>query len=162
FILDYCLMYGCSACSSPDLLTNENIRNAENIGVTDADMKELENLLPCVQRTITDHELHLKKLCRQLLQYPCGIISTLFLMKKNDRVAANLLVKGCLLLFTDDLFEVHIQLDPEGYIKYIPNIIDLVFISRLLHYKVDPSLYFQTLIFQKSGNLIYLAMAGSS
>ncbi|CAF2135372.1 unnamed protein product, partial [Rotaria magnacalcarata] len=91
-----------------------------------------------------------------------GIISTLFLMKKNDRVAANLLVKGCLLLFTDDLFEVHIQLDPEGYIKYIPNIIDLVFISRLLHYKVDPSLYFQTLIFQKSGNLIYLAMAGSS
>ncbi|CAF2081992.1 unnamed protein product [Rotaria magnacalcarata] len=56
---------------------------------------------------------------------------------------ANLLVEECLLIFTDDLFEVYSQLDPEGYIKYIPNTIDLVFISRLLHYEVDPSLYFQ-------------------
>ncbi|CAF2033910.1 unnamed protein product [Rotaria magnacalcarata] len=73
-------MDACSACSSPDRSTNENIRNAENIGVTDADVKELENLLPCAQRTITDHEL---------------------------QDAANLLVEECLLLFTDDLFEVH-------------------------------------------------------
>ncbi|CAF4392424.1 unnamed protein product, partial [Rotaria magnacalcarata] len=94
-------------------------RNAENIGGTDADMKELENLLPCAQRTITDHELHLKKVCRQLLQHLCGAISTLSLRKKIDRDAANLLVEECLLLFTYDLFEVHTQLDPEGCIKYI-------------------------------------------
>ncbi|CAF2102869.1 unnamed protein product [Rotaria magnacalcarata] len=136
-------MDACSACSSPDRSTNENIRNAENIGVTDADMKELENLLPCAQRTITDHELHLKKVRRQVLQHPCGAISTLSLMKKFDRDAATLLVEECLLLFTNDLFEVYSQLDPEGYIKYIPNTIDLVLISRLLHYEVDPSLYFQ-------------------
>ncbi|CAF3171329.1 unnamed protein product [Rotaria socialis] len=82
-------MNACSECSSPDRSTNENIRNAENIGVTDEDMKELENLLPCAQRTITDHELHLKKACRQLLQHPCGVVSTLSLMKKIDRDAAN-------------------------------------------------------------------------
>ncbi|CAF1660198.1 unnamed protein product [Rotaria magnacalcarata] len=110
-------MDACSACSSPDRSTNENIRNAENIGVTDADVKELENLLPCAQRTTTDHELQLKKVCRQLLQHPCGAISTLSLMKNIDRDAANLLVEECLLLFTDDLFEVHSQLDSEGYIQ---------------------------------------------
>ncbi|CAF1311818.1 unnamed protein product, partial [Rotaria magnacalcarata] len=99
--------------------------------------------LPCAQRTVTDHDLHLKKVCRQLLQHPCGVISTLSLMKKIDRDAANLLVEECLSLFTDDLFEVHSQLDPEGCLKCIPNTIDLVFISRLLHCEVDPSLYYQ-------------------
>ncbi|CAF3584655.1 unnamed protein product [Rotaria socialis] len=102
-------MEACSACSSPDRSTNENLRNGKNIGVTDADMKELENL------------------CHML----------------NELDAANLLVEECLSLFTDDLFEVHSQFNPEGCLKYIPNTIDLVFISRLLHCEVDPSLYYQ-------------------
>ncbi|CAF4620876.1 unnamed protein product [Rotaria sp. Silwood2] len=115
----------------------------DNTAITDANIQEIENIFLNVTRTPTEYELRLKKACQQLLQHPCSVISTLSLVKKIDRDAANCLVDDCLLLFTDNLFEAHSQLDPEGYIKYIPNSIDLTFINRLLHYKVDPTLYFQ-------------------
>ncbi|CAF4854420.1 unnamed protein product, partial [Rotaria sp. Silwood1] len=130
-----------STCSSSDQAPDENHHKSENTAVTDVDIEELENLLPCIKQTPTDYELRLKKACQQLLQHPCSVISTLSLVKKIDREAANLLVDECLLLFSDDLFKADSHLDLEGYTKYIPNTIDLIFINRLLHYKVDPTLY---------------------
>ncbi|CAF1133219.1 unnamed protein product [Rotaria sp. Silwood1] len=134
-------MYLDSTCSSSDQAPDENHHKSENTAVTDVDIEELEKLLPCIKQTPTDYELLLKKACQQLLQHPCSVISTLSLVKEIDREAANLLVDECLLLFSDDLFKADSHLDLEGYIKYIPNTIDLIFINRLLHYKVDPPLY---------------------
>ncbi|CAF3717580.1 unnamed protein product [Rotaria sordida] len=134
-----------STCSSPDQVPDENHCNSENTAITDADIEELNSLLPCFKQTPTDYELRLKKACQKLLQHPCSIISTLSLVKKIDQDAANLLVDECLLLFTNDLFKADSHLDLEGYIKYIPDTINLIFINRLLHYEVDPTLYFKNI-----------------
>ncbi|CAF3486650.1 unnamed protein product, partial [Rotaria sp. Silwood2] len=134
-----------STCSSPDQVPDENHCNSENTAITDADIEELKSLLPCSKQTSTDYELRLKKACQKLLQHPCSIISTLSLVKKIDQDAANLLVDECLLLFIDDLFKADSHLDLEGYIKYIPDTINLIFINRLLHYEVDPTLYFKNI-----------------
>ncbi|CAF3628835.1 unnamed protein product [Rotaria sordida] len=132
-----------SRSSSPHKSPADNDPNSGNISVTDTDIHELENLVPYPRQAPTEYEQHLKEACQQLLRHPCGIISTLSLAKKIDTTAANLLVEQCLLLYTDDLFAAHTQLDPEGYIKYIPNNIDITFIGSLLHYDIDPTLYFQ-------------------
>ncbi|CAF2882928.1 unnamed protein product [Rotaria sp. Silwood2] len=132
-----------STYSSPKSATGDNNRDLDNNAVTDTNTQEIENMFLNVKQTPTEYEIRLKKACQQLLRYPCSVISTLSLVNKIDRDAANFLVDDCLLLFTDNLFEAHSQMDPEGYVKYMPNTIDLIFINRLLHYEVDPTLYFQ-------------------
>lgn len=54
-------------------------------------------------------------------------------------------MEECLFLFTEDLFGPHSQLEPEGYIKYIPDNPGLSFIDRLLNYDIDPALYIQSI-----------------
>ena len=130
-----------STRSSPNSATGNDINDSDNDDVTDADMQELENLFPSNKRIMSPRHQRVIKAAQQLLQRPYPIISTLSLTKSIERDAANLLVDECLLLFTDDLFGDQDDMDPEGYIKYIPDEVDLTFVSRLLRYQIDPTSY---------------------
>jgi len=113
----------------------------------DINIEELENILPRNRSTSTHHDrdLRVKQAAKYLLENCSGIISTLRLTKSIDKAAANLLVEEYLLLFTDDLFEDRDDVDPEGYIKLVPDVIDLIYIGRLLKYEVDLFLYLKTI-----------------
>jgi hypothetical protein len=134
-----------STHSSPNSVSRNDVRDSDNDVITDADMNEIENLFASNKRIISPRHQRVIKVARQLLQQPSPIISTLYLTKSIERDAANMLVEECLLLFTEDLFGEQNDMDPEGYIKYIPDDIDLTFIDRLLRYQIDPASYINNL-----------------
>ncbi|CAM4852357.1 unnamed protein product, partial [Rotaria magnacalcarata] len=88
--------------------------------ITDEHIKEIEDLIPSTRKSVTKNEVQLKEAARRILEHPCAVISNCSLAKRIDYNAANFLVEQCLLLFTGDLFNDHSQLDPGGYVKYIP------------------------------------------
>ncbi len=67
------------------------------------------------------------------------------LMKNIEKDAANFLVDQCLFLSTDDLFQDVDDIDTEGYIKYVPDDVDLQFIGRLVSHNVNPTSYIKNI-----------------
>jgi hypothetical protein len=119
------------------------------MNITDADIDEIQNPTAHNKQILTRHELRVKQAARRLLQDCCGIISPICLIEKVDKAAANLLVEDCLLQYTDDLFEDYDYIDSEGYIKLVPDTVDLIFIGRLIRYDIDPALYFKNITLPK-------------
>jgi hypothetical protein len=115
----------------------------------DIDMEELEEFLPSHEQVPTDYELRIKKAAQHILENCCGIISTFSLTENIKRDAANLLVDECLLIFTNDLFENADDVDPEGFIKYVPDEEDLMFYARVMKYNVNPVAYLENITLPK-------------
>lgn len=133
--------------SSPNPGNDDTSIISEDITVTDADIEELENSLPSAKRIriTTANELRLQEAGKRLLQHPCAVIATISLKNKIDREAANFLVEECLFIFTEHLFDERFDLEPEGYIKHVPDTINLEFIGRLLRYDINPDVYFKNI-----------------
>ncbi|CAF4808358.1 unnamed protein product, partial [Rotaria socialis] len=134
----------CSKNISPKNLHDDDINIGSRL-ITDEHIKEIEDLIPSTRKSATKNEVQLKEAARRILENPCAVISNCSLTKRIDYDAANFLVEQCLLLFTEDLFNDHSQLDPGGYVKYIPETIDLIFMGRLIHYDIDPGSYFNNI-----------------
>ncbi|CAF3169111.1 unnamed protein product [Rotaria socialis] len=134
----------CSKNISPKNLHDDDINIGSRL-ITDEHIKEIEDLIPSTRKSATKNEVQLKEAARCILENPCAVISNCSLTKRIDYDAANFLVEQCLLLFTEDLFNDHSQLDPGGYVKYIPETIDLLFMGRLIHYDIDPGSYFNNI-----------------
>jgi hypothetical protein len=97
---------------SPKNLHNDDI-NIGSMLITDEHIEELEDVILSTRKSITKHEAQLTEAARRILEYQCVVISSFSLKKRVDYDAANFLVEQCLLLFTEDLFDGHSQLDPE-------------------------------------------------
>ncbi|CAF4046711.1 unnamed protein product [Rotaria sp. Silwood2] len=123
---------------------NHNM-NAENVSITDENIEEIEKFALLVGRPVTKYEIRLKEAAKRILQHTCAVISNCSLTESIDYDAANSLVEGCLLQFTEDLFADHSQLEPEGFVKYIPDNVDIHFINRLLCYDIDPTTYLKNI-----------------
>ncbi|CAF2146068.1 unnamed protein product [Rotaria magnacalcarata] len=134
----------CSKNISPKNSHDDDI-NIGSMLITDEHIKEIEDLIPSTRKSVTTNEVQLKEAARRILEHPCAVISNCSLTERIDYDAANFLVEQCLLLFTGDLFNDHSQLDPGGYVKYIPETIDLIFMGRLIHYDIDPGSYFNNI-----------------
>lgn len=115
----------------------------------DIDLSELDQFLPTEERVRSPNEIQIRQAAEHILKNSPGVISTLFLRKEIDVDAANFLVEECLLLFTDDLFEDRDYVDPEGYVKYMPDSVDMIFFSSLLKYNIDPTTYSEKLTLPK-------------
>ena len=124
---------------------DDNKIKVGNMSITDDNMEEIEKLIPSVKKPVTKYQLRLNKAARRILKHPCAVISNCSLVKRIDNDAANFLVEECLLLFAEDLFNDYRQLEPEGYVKYIPEIVDLNFMDRLLRYDIHPTIYLKNI-----------------
>ena len=109
----------------------------------DDDFTELQQFLPTEERVQSPNDLCIKQAAERILKHSAGAIPMVCLTGEADMDAANYLVEDCLLHHVDDLFEDRDDIDPEGYIKLAPDEVDVVFISRLLKYNVDPASYFE-------------------
>src|SRR5438132_10067076 len=99
-----------STHANSDLVTDDNDDNDDNDDppirvVTDTDLEELENFLPCYERAVSPNEKRVREVAQYLLQHFSGIISTTSLMESIEIDAANFLVDECLFLSTNDLFK---------------------------------------------------------
>lgn len=115
----------------------------------DDDFTELQQFLPTEERIQSPNELCIKQAAERILKHGSAAIALVCLMGDADMDAANYLVEDCLLQHIDDLFEDSDDLDPEGYIKLVPEEMDTLFISRLLKYNVDPASYFDKITIPK-------------
>jgi hypothetical protein len=115
---------------------NDDASDSTNEEVTEADIEELENILPFEKPPTTNNELRLFKACQEILQNSCGVISTVSLLSRTKLDAANFLVNDCLLIFIDDLFKDEDYIEPGGFVKDVPDGFDLMFCGRLARYNV--------------------------
>jgi hypothetical protein len=116
--------------------------------ITEADIEELENILPYKRKkpSPTDHELRVFKACQEILQNSCAVISTVSLTSTTEMDAANILVDDCLLVFLPDLFKDDDCIEPEGFVKDVPNEFDILFCGRLARYGLTFQAYMNSLI----------------
>ena len=120
---------------------NNNNTNSSDSLTVDDNIEELYSLISSKKPPPTEQEIRLKAAAKRILQCNCAVISDEFLKSKIDRHAANLLVDECLLIFAQDLFNDESYLERDGFVKYIPDVIDLRFFDRLLRYDIDPTFY---------------------
>jgi hypothetical protein len=131
---------------SSDDNDDDDILYSKNKEITDADIEELENLLPYKKPPPTRLELRIFEAAQAILKDSCGIISMMSLTSKIKIDAANLLVDDYLLISTSDLFQNIDDIDPEGYVKYVPDEMDLMFCGRLAHYNITYETYLNSAI----------------
>jgi hypothetical protein len=72
-------------------------------------------------------DLRFKKVAQHLLQLDMGIIPSTVLHRKIDIDAANLLVQHGLFIYREDLLVENDEWDSDGYIKLIPEGMDIKF-----------------------------------
>jgi hypothetical protein len=116
-----------STSSSSDSVIDDDVVSSESEMVTDADIAELESILSAGNKTVSNDELLTKKAAEDILKRSSGNISMVCVSNDIEIDAANLLVDQCLFLSTEDLFEDKDYIDPNGYIKYVPDDIDMSF-----------------------------------
>ncbi|CAF3368853.1 unnamed protein product [Rotaria sp. Silwood2] len=91
--------------NSNQQLPDDDGEDSVNKEVTDADIEELENMLPFQKLLPTHHELCIFKAAQNILQNSMGTISMLSLTSAIKLDASNQLVQDCLLIFTGKLFK---------------------------------------------------------
>ena len=93
---------------------------------------------------LTAREQRVLEAATDILRYSCGVIS----ITGRSRIeldAAELLVDDLILVGVEDLFKDVDYIDPDGYVKMVPDGMDLVFIGRLLQYNVTWEIYLKSI-----------------
>jgi hypothetical protein len=129
-----------STHANSDSVTVNDVIDSPTTAITDADFEEFENLLPRHELAVSPNRQCVREVAQHLLEHFAGIISTTLTDIEID--PANFLVDECVFLSTDDLFRDCDDVDCEGYIKYVPDVIDRSFICRLIRFNIDPASYF--------------------
>ncbi|CAF2843706.1 unnamed protein product [Rotaria sp. Silwood2] len=117
-----------------------------NKEITDADIEELENMLSFKKVPSTNRDTCIFKAAQDILQNSISIISMLSLESTIKLDAANYLVEDCLLIFKENLFKDEDFMDTEGFVKYVPEDLNLAFCGRLAHYNITLESYLNSII----------------
>jgi len=112
-------------------------------------LDDLQTLFSNTKRAPTSYERKVFETAKKLLKSKLGVFSVYELLGEYDNDAINLLVDECLFVFTDDLFKDCEDIEPQGFIRLIPDEHTLTFYQRLLTYDINPDAYFDKIIIPK-------------
>jgi len=116
----------------------------ELFGDQNYDLGELEEITKhATPRPPTAHEFRIFESAKSILKNSCGVFSTT-LYSKIQIEAAERLVDDHFLVYLEDLFQNVDDIDPEGYVKLVPDEMDLIFCGCLAKYSITWNTYLKS------------------
>ena len=113
---------------------------------SDDDLKELEKMIQFKKLPSDPYDLCIFAAAKHILKNSIATFPMLSLLSKVKLDAANCLVEKYLLIFTDDLFKDEGDVDPEGFMKYVPDDFTYEFCGRLARYNLTLESYLKSIV----------------